>query len=316
MNEIRGTRIRAGVLAALAASALLAGLPGCHMLNKRKAASPSPQGLPAGLPAKAARQASAAESPDVVIDARSRPDGLKHRLNADEQVKVHTDLARAAEAQGDIDAALDQYEKALKAIATTAPKGRSSSLAIAEAQVHRRKAGMLDRAGRFDLAESSYKKAIALNGKDPRAWNDMGYSYYLQGKWDEAVTALKKAHELDPKDERAAVNYGLSLAATGKAEQAFEVMSKTAGPAAAHMNVGFVLAASGKKDQARDHFQAALKIEPTMKNAGVALARLDHEKADPNTALAAAPMPNQAPAQPKADGTILRAVHNGPSALP
>lgn len=315
MAGFSGSRLGMGIAAGLAASALLVMAPGCQLLNTRKHASPSPQAAPAAFPAaKPTKQASADTSPDVVIDARTKQNGLKHRLNTDEQVKAHTDLARAAEAQGDIDGSLEQYDKALKAVATAATRGRSASAAIAEAQVHRRKAGTLDRAGRFDLAEASYKKAIALNGKDARAWNDMGYSYYMQGKWDEAVTALKKAHDLDPRDERAAVNYGLALTAAGKADQAFDVMSKSPiGPAAAHMNVGYVLAASDRKQEARDHFQSALGIEPTLKNAGTALARLDREKLDPNTALASAEKPAGAP---RVDRAIQQAVHNGPASLP
>ena len=40
--------------------------------------------------------------------------------------------------------------------------------------------------GRFAQAETHYQKALKLSPKDPKIWNDAGYSYYLQGRWADA----------------------------------------------------------------------------------------------------------------------------------
>ena len=65
-----------------------------------------------------------------------------------------------------------------------------------------------------------YQKALKLSPKDPKVWNDVGYSYYLQGRWPDAERALKTAAKLAPDDERIRINLGLTLAAAGKTTEA------------------------------------------------------------------------------------------------
>ena len=50
----------------------------------------------------------------------------------------------------------------------------------------------MDRLGRFAQAETHYQKALKLNPKDPKIWNDAGYSYYLQAGWADAERALTR----------------------------------------------------------------------------------------------------------------------------
>ena len=77
----------------------------------------------------------------------------------------------------------------------------------------------MDRLGRFAQAETHYKKALKLSPKDPKIWNDAGYSYYLQGRWADAERALKTAVRLAPDDERIRTNLGLTLAALGRTKR-------------------------------------------------------------------------------------------------
>ena len=43
------------------------------------------------------------------------------------------------------------------------------------------------------------KKALKLSPKDPKIWNDAGYSYYLQGRWTDAERALQDGRRSSPR---------------------------------------------------------------------------------------------------------------------
>ena len=92
----------------------------------------------------------------------------------------------------------------------------------------------MDRLGRFAQAETHYKKALKLSPKDPKIWNDAGYSYYLQGRWADAERALKTAVRLAPDDERIRTNLGLTLAAAGRTKEALPLLSQSNGEAIGH----------------------------------------------------------------------------------
>ena len=133
----------------------------------------------------------------------------------------------------------------------------------------------MDRLGRFAQAETHYKKALKLSPKDPKIWNDAGYSYYLQGRWADAERALKTATRLSPDDERIRTNLGLTLAAAGRSDEALPLLSQSNGDAIGHANLGYLLAASGQVDLARQQYETALALRPDLQLARRALARLD-----------------------------------------
>jgi tetratricopeptide (TPR) repeat protein len=138
--------------------------------------------------------------------------------------------------------------------------------------------GALDQLGRFAQAEVHYKKALKLSPKDPKVWNDAGYSYYLQGRWAEAEGALKTAAKLAPEDERIRVNLGLTLAAAGRTKEALSLLSRTSGDAIGHMNLGYSLAATGQLDLARRQYETALALRPDLELARRALVQLDRQQ--------------------------------------
>jgi Flp pilus assembly protein TadD len=142
-------------------------------------------------------------------------------------------------------------------------------------------AGALDRLGRFSEAEVHYQKALHFAHRDPKVWNDVGYSYYLQGRWADAERALKTAAKLAPDDERIRVNLGLTLAAAGKTSEAFPLLSKSTGDAAGHANLGYLLAATGQFELARQQYETALAMRPDMELARRALTRLERQQQDP-----------------------------------
>jgi Flp pilus assembly protein TadD len=198
------------------------------------------------------------------------------KATARQQFQVHIDFGRAFEAQGNLDAAILEYQDALK---VTENKRRGPFRAADQALAHRRMGGTMDRQGRFAQAETHYKNALKLSPKDPKIWNDAGYSYYLQGRWADAEQALNTAVRLAPADERIRTNLGLTLAAEGRTKEALPLLSQSNGEAIGHINLGYLMAASGPVDLARQQYETALALRPDLTVARRALAQLDHKHA-------------------------------------
>jgi Flp pilus assembly protein TadD len=208
-----------------------------------------------------------ARSPDTHAEA--------HATATDRQrFQVHIDFGRAFESQGNLDAAIQEYQDALTVIEN---KRRGPFRPADEALAHRRIGSVMDRTGRFAQAETHYKKALKLSPKDAKIWNDAGYSYYLQGRWPEAEGALRTAAQLAPEDERIRTNLGLTLAASGRPELALPLLSQTNGDAIGRANLGFMLAATGQTELARRQYETALALRPDLEVARRALARIDRQ---------------------------------------
>ncbi len=255
------------LVACVAACACLGS--GCVVTPRQSASSAPPPQLPEG--------AAAAEGAGQTHSATSNTEF--HREATDRQsFQVHIDFGRVFESHGDFDAAVLEYQNALTVLES---KKRGTFQSADLALAHRRMGGALDRLGRFAQAEVHYQKALKASPKDPKVWNDAGYSYYLQGRWSDAEKALKTAAKLAPDDERVRINLGLTLAAAGKENEAFPLLSKSSGDATGHANLGYLLAGTGQFDLARRQYEMALALRPDMELARRALARLDSQQQDP-----------------------------------
>lgn len=224
--------------------------------------------------------------PKEVREADRQPSENYKDLSLTQRVKVHLDLGRAHESQNDWQSALEEYQKGLQLVESSDngfldAKERTGLKALA----HRRMGGALDRAGRFDQAAQQYQLALELAPKDPKVWNDLGYSQYLQGRWDEAEKSLRKGLKLDPKEPRLQTNLGLVLAAKGETDAAFDLLKKADGTASAHLALGYVLASTGKPEESKAQFEKALEAQPGLRPAALALTKLQANEAEA-TALA------------------------------
>ncbi len=208
---------------------------------------------------------------DAPLDAASE---FKASYTKAEQADVHLDLGKTLERQGELEQAIGEYQKALE---LSPGRGVAAKRALA----HRRLGGALDRLGRFDQAEGHYADARKLAPRDPKVWNDQGYSYYLQGRWEEAERALTEAARLAPDDPLIRNNLGLAQAGAGKLDPARKSLAKTGGEAVAHANLAYVLAATGRRDEARAEYQRAIDIQPRLASAREALTRLGPADAAP-----------------------------------
>jgi tetratricopeptide (TPR) repeat protein len=263
-------RARSIVLAScLTACAVLES--GCLVTPRQPARSDAP---PPQLPVAGA----VADGADKTQSAASTTEF--HPKATDRQsFQVHVDFGRVFESHGDFDAAVLEYQNALTVIQN---KKRGPFHPADLALVHRRIGGALDRLGRFAQAEVHYQKALKASPKDPKVWNDAGYSYYLQGRWSDAEKALRTAIKLEPDNERTRINLGLTLAAAGKTDEAFPLLSESSSDATGHANLGYLLAGNGQFDLARRQYETALALRPDMELARRALARLDRQQREPD----------------------------------
>jgi Flp pilus assembly protein TadD len=257
--------------AGLTAAALCVGC--AHTL--RQADTQVPASPP---PAPAAVAASKDATPTVSVDLTRTvgEDTTFHKTATDRQrFQVHIDFGKVFEAQGNLDRALQEYQDALKVAET---RGRGHHNAADEALAHRRIASTLDRLAQFSQSEVHYHKAEKLTPRDPKVWNDAGYSYYLQGRWDESERALRTAMKLAPDDPRVRTNLGMTLAGAGKTREALPLLSGNQGDAIGHANLGYLLASTGQYERARQEYQAALSMRPDLDLAQRALAQLDRQE--------------------------------------
>jgi Tfp pilus assembly protein PilF len=77
---------------------------------------------------------------------------------------------------------------------------------------------------KYDEANEAFQSAIRLNPKAAHILNNLGYVYYLQGRYSESLLALEQSVAIDPHNKHTLNNIGLVYAKTGHiadAEQAF-----------------------------------------------------------------------------------------------
>lgn len=198
------------------------------------------------------------------------------KVTKSQAFSTHIAMGKNAASGGDYQLAVNEFQKAIDV--STQSKGHRVD-AHSRAEAHRQLAKSFDHQGRFVEAEEQYHKAQKLAPNDPKVWNDLGYSYYLQRRYDLAEKNLTKALKLEKNSAGINTNLGLTLAAAGKTDEALSVLSRMEGPAVGHANLGYMLAALGKNDEARAHYQKAMDLQPNLMIARTALARLDRPAA-------------------------------------
>jgi tetratricopeptide (TPR) repeat protein len=147
----------------------------------------------------------------------------------------------------------------------------------------RRLAILYDRLDDQARAMTEFQELLRKKPKDAALLNDIGYSCYNRGQWAEAEQYLRRAVAADKANKRAWVNLGMALGQQGKYTEALDAFGKAVTPAEAQANLGFILTTQGKRDDAAAAYRRALQLEPTLKVAQRALAKLEATSAEPPT---------------------------------
>ena len=102
--------------------------------------------------------------------------------------------------------------------------------------------------------------------QNPRAWNNLGYSYYKAGQFDLAITSYQRAIELLPTYSVTHLNLGEVRIAQGRYQEAIthlsEALRLNADNADAHNDLGYALQKLGDREKAMEHFRAAIRLRP------------------------------------------------------
>jgi tetratricopeptide (TPR) repeat protein len=114
---------------------------------------------------------------------------------------------------------------------------------------------VLNWAGKFDEASTSFKQALELLGPSPTLYDRLARSSYLTGKYDDAILYLREALELNP-------------AMSG-----------------AHENLALLLELQGKTDEAIEHCRTEIELDPGNPSVHARLANLLEQKGDDAAAL-------------------------------
>jgi tetratricopeptide (TPR) repeat protein len=186
----------------------------------------------------------------------------KPELPPAQSAKVCLKLAESFEKSGHEAEALVQYEKARH----YDPK----------LQLSRRLAVLYDRLGNHKQALAEYQQALKESPRDVELLNNIGYYYYSRGKWSEAEVHLRQALTLNPKHQRAWINLGLALGQQQRYDESLQAFCKVLSEAEAKSNLGFILTTQCKREEARQAYRDALRLEPGLRIAQLALDKLDH----------------------------------------
>ena len=189
--------------------------------------------------------------------------------------------------QGDLDAAMAQYRKALAVdpqlaephnnLGNALVRQRRIAEAIREyetalalnpayARAHTNLGNALLQSGRIDDAIRHYQQALAIDPRYVDAENDLGNALGQKGDWPGAITAYHEAMRMAPTDARAHDGLGNALNSSGKIDEAL-VEYETAlrlDPTyvEAHSDLGVTLLQKGRVDEAIAQFEAALRLDP------------------------------------------------------
>jgi Tfp pilus assembly protein PilF len=174
-------------------------------------------------------------------------------------VPLMLDKADVLAQQNRISDALAQYAAAEK----LAPKS---------AEVQLRKADVLQRSKRWNDADAAYQRAIALDAKNPMAYNNLAWMIVeRQGDPKKAVELAKKAVELSPNSSPLLDTLGWAqryagelVAAQTSLKRAIEIEPKVAGY---HYHLGVVQRDLKDNAEARRSLQRALELDPKMTEA-------------------------------------------------
>lgn len=174
---------------------------------------------------------------------------------------THLAAGGVAESQGNVQNAIDQYQKAVG----VDPKLTDAwfKLAILRARTQQ-----------YPTAVEAWKSYLKLAPNDPTGYANLGFTYDLAGKASDAESAYKHGIDLNPTHTASRVNYGLMLIKAGRIDEAKAQFGAVLPPAAVHYNLASAYEQQGKTELARAEYETSLKLDPTFKPAKTRLAEL------------------------------------------
>jgi tetratricopeptide (TPR) repeat protein len=173
-------------------------------------------------------------------------------------VEAYNNLGNALKQKGQVDEAIVQYQKALE-------------MDPNYAKAHYNLGNALFQKRRVDEAIEQFQKALEINPTIAEAHYDLGNAFYQKEEVDEAMFQYQKALEINPNYAEAHNNLGNALYQKGQMDEAIahhqKALEINPNFADAHNNLGIALAKKGQLNEAIDQFQEALQIKSDYRDA-------------------------------------------------
>jgi tetratricopeptide (TPR) repeat protein len=167
-----------------------------------------------------------------------------------------------AEAQGDLDNAVRQFNDALWLQPNHSPSLFHLGRIYTELK-------------QFPKAIDAWQRYIKATNGDATGYSNLGFCYEVAKRPTDAEAAYKQGIAKDPQNQPCRVNYGLMLAGRGDLTAAGAQLGVVLAPAEVHYDLGSVLESQGRTDAARAEYRKALQFDPKMGDAQQRLAALD-----------------------------------------
>jgi tetratricopeptide (TPR) repeat protein len=174
---------------------------------------------------------------------------------------VYVQAARYSEQQGRLDAARQQYEKALE----LAPEDTGTLLEFAR---------FYDRQQQTAAAVDLYQQAERTAPNNATLLNDWGLCLARAGQIQPALDRFQRAVALQPSNIHYRNNLANVLIADGRQADALETLRAVHPLAIAHYNLGYLLSQQNKPEEAALHLQEAMQLDPSLAPAREMLARV------------------------------------------
>jgi tetratricopeptide (TPR) repeat protein len=159
--------------------------------------------------------------------------------------------------KGYLDPKIPPRPPGIKPLISPSPKSKGDSW-LRKGDIHLRQ-------GRYAEAIDAYEKAIELDPRYAKAWNNKGLALDSLNKLDESVQAFEKAVEINPRYVEAWYNKGTVLDDQGKYDEAIKAYNKAVelkpNYVAALNSKGFALWEFGRYDEAIKEYDKAIEIK-------------------------------------------------------
>jgi len=134
------------------------------------------------------------------------------------------------------------------------------------ADAHNNLGNVLRSAGRFEEAEASYRRALALHPADANARCNLGATLGLRGDLAAAESECRRALELDPRHTGAYTNLGNVLKRQGRVRESIGAYRAAVAYDPTHPEapklLGIALCADGRVDEAREVYRRWVERDP------------------------------------------------------
>ena len=147
---------------------------------------------------------------------------------------------------------------------------------------HYNNALQCEKEGKLREAVLEYERALVINPRHYKSYNNLGGVYYKLGRVELAIESYKKALAIDPRYVKVYNNMGIALFRLEREDEAIETFNKAIALDAhnieSYNNLGIVYKSVGEVEKARETFERALAMSPRNGEVHYNLALLDESE--------------------------------------